>query len=260
MICRVAVLALVSGACAQPVYDDRLGVAGVPVDEGALAGRFGLASSAADLANVPILGEQVSGGMSFLLVDRTWDGAGYAQTNTLCRVLNFEVAGLASEVSDATARTVPPFAVPIAVDHDGGAVTTERFAELWAVQDLAGDDAMPTAPDDPRFYDMDGDDKPGATMATSGLVTGEVYFAQRKLLVYDGVVRSEDESFGLLTHKKEATVIAATDDLLLTQGERVQHPDPKESWWHEVRLADDATCDDLTAAVDDGTMPMLRPF
>ena len=189
MICRVALLALASGACVEPVYDDRLGVAGVPVDEGALAGRFSLVSSAADLAHLPLVGDQVSGGMSFLLVERSWDGVGYAQTNTLCRVLNFDVAGLVSEVSEATARTVPPFAVPTLIDHERGAVSTERFAELWAVHDLDDGDAMPTAPDDPRFYDMDSDDKPGATMATSGLVSGEVYFAQRKLVSYAGVVR-----------------------------------------------------------------------
>ncbi len=260
MICRIAALGLAANACVAPVYDDRLGVAGVPVDEGALAGRFGLASTAADLAHVAILGDQVSGGMTFVLVDRAWDGTAYAQTNTVCRVVNFEVAGLQSTISDETASTVPPFAVAVDVDHAAGAVTTDRFAETWAVQGLGADDALPSAPDDPRFYDMDGDGKPGATMATSGLVTGELYFAQRKTLTFEGVVRGPNEAFGLLTHKKEATVIAATDDLLLTQGEREPHPDPKESWWHEVRLADDATCDDLTAAIDDGGFSLLRPF
>ncbi|MBI1948790.1 MAG: hypothetical protein HYS27_24095 [Deltaproteobacteria bacterium] len=264
MIGRVLLVAIASSACVEPVYDDRLGVAGVPTDEGALAGTFGLASTAADLAEVPLLGEQVGGGMTFALVTRAWDGAGYAQTNTICRVINYDVAGLSSAVSEDTVHTIPQVPVVITIDHASGAVATERFFELWAVRGLSPDEDMPTAPDDARFstyfYDMDGDGNPGATMTTSGLVSGEVYFAQRKGLAFTGVVRGPDESFGLLEHKKEATVIDATDDLLKTQTVRAQHPDPKQSWWHEVRLADSAGCADLTAAVDDGTFSLLRPF
>lgn len=257
---RVALLALAASSCAQPAYDDRIGVGGVPTEQGALAGRFGLASTAADLAQVPLLGEQVGGGMTIALVERSWDGVAYQQTNTVCRVINFEVAGLASTIDDATARAVPPIAVTLAVDHARGAVSTEEFFETWAVRDLSADDPMPTARDDARFFDMEADGHPGATVSTSGLVTGELYFAQRKALTFDGVVRSPDETLGLLTHTKEATVIDATDELLLSQTERTQHPDPKLSWWHEVRLVDDASCDTLTAAVDDGSFSLLRPF
>ncbi|OGQ09192.1 MAG: hypothetical protein A2138_22140 [Deltaproteobacteria bacterium RBG_16_71_12] len=260
MIGRAGLLTLAASACVAPVYDDRLGVAGVATDEGALEGTFGLASTAADLAEVPLLGEQVGGGMTFALVERSWDGEGYRQTNTICRVINYEVAGLASAVSEETVHAIPRIPVPIAVDHAAGTFATDRFFELWAVQGLSPDEDMPTAPDDARFYDMDGDDKPGATMTTSGLVTGEVYFAQRKGLAFEGVVRGPDEAFGLLTHRKEATVIDATDDLLKTQTVRAQHPDPKLSWWHEVRVADSAGCAELTAAVDDGSFSLLRPF
>ena len=257
---RVLLFGLAVSSCVAPVYDDRLGVSGVATSEGALAGRFGLVSSSADLAQVPLLGEQVGGGMTMVLVERSFDGSAYTQRNSICRVINYEVAGLASALSEDTARAVPVVSPRIAVDHASGAVTTDTFYEMWAVQDLTPDDAMPTDASDARFYDMDDDGKPGATMTTSGLVTGEVYFAQRKALSFEGVVRGPDELFGLLTHKKEATVIGATDELLRTQTVRAQHPDPKLSWWHELRLADDASCDDLTAAVDDGGFSLLRPF
>lgn len=260
MILRACLLVAATAACTKPVYDDRIGVEGVPTEEGALAGRFGLASTCADLANVPLLGEQVGGGMTFTLVDRSWDGQAYAQTNTLCRVVNFEVAGLASAVDEETARSVPPISMSLTLDHRTGAVSSPKFFEMWAVGELGPDDPMPTSPDDPRFYDMEADGKPGATVKTSGLVTGELYFAQRKALTLDGVVRGPDEMLGLVVHKKEATVIDATDELLLSQTERAQHPDPLLSWWHEVRLDDDASCDDLTAAVDDGSFSQLRPF
>ena len=260
MILRMMLLGLTASSCAQPAYDDRIGVAGVRTSEGALAGHFGLASTAADLAQVPLLGEQVGGGMTISLVERALDGAAYQQTNTVCRVINFEVAGLASTIDDATARAVPPIAVTLEVDHASGAVSTEEFLEIWAVRDLSAADPMPTARDDARFFDMEADGHPGATVSTTGLVTGELYFAQRKALTFTGVVRGADEMLGLLTHKKEATVIDATDELLLSQTERTQHPDPKLSWWHEVRLVDDAGCAELTAAVDGGSFSLLRPF
>ena len=73
---------------------------------------------------------------------------------------------------------------------------------------------MPTDGTDPRIIDMDADGKPGATLLASGIATGEIYFAQRKTLSLTGVVRGADESFGLLTHKKEQLVIDATSELL----------------------------------------------
>lgn len=260
MIVRFIVVVAACAACEKPVYDDRLGVAGVPTEDGALAGRFGLVATCADLANVPIVGEHVGGGMTFSLVERSWDGAAYQQTNNVCRVDNFEVAGLASAIAKATARSIPPVPVSIAVDHASGAVSTERYFEMWAVRDLSPDDPMPSASDDARFFDMEDDGNPGATVSTSGLVNGELYFAQRKGLSLEGVVRGPDELLGLIEHKKEATMIAATDDLLLSESERAQHPDPLLSWWHEVRLAEDASCEDLEAAVEDGSVSMLRPF
>ena len=260
MILRLCLAVAAASSCARPAFDDRIGVAGVPTEEGALAGTFGLVSTCADLANVPILGEQVGGGMTFTLVERSWDGAAYQQTNTVCRVDNFEVAGLASAIRRATARSVPPFSVTAAVDHAAGAISTERYFELWAVRDLSPDDPMPTARDDARFFDMEDDGNPGATVSTSGIVNGELYFAQRKVLAQEGVVRGPEELLGLIEHKKEATVIAATDELLLSQTERAQHPDPLLSWWHEVRLAQGASCEDLEAAVEDGSVSMLRPF
>lgn len=260
MILRLCLVAAASASCVQPVYDDRLGVSGVRTEEGALAGRFGLVVACADLANVPLLGEQLGGGMTFILVDRAYDGEQYQQKNEICRVINYETAGLASTIADETARAIPDVDVSIHIDHRSGAMSTDQYHELWAVTDLAPDEPMPTSATDARFYDMEGDGNPGATVTTSGLVAGELYFAQRKWVTLDGVVRGPDEQLGLIEHRKEATVIDATDDLLLSQAERAQHPDPLESWWHELRLADDASCDDLTSAIDDGSFPLLRPF
>ena len=263
----VSVVAVVVSAagCAQPHYDAVLGVAGVAVPDGALAGAFARVTQAADLAHVPALGDKEGGGQTFSLVVRTWDGAAYRETDQVCSVVNFDVAGLHTEISLATARSVPAFSAPVDVVHETGEVSA-RLQEVWALPGI-GDDPLPTDAGDPRVVDMDSDGHPGATVVASGLASGEVYIAQRKTLTLTGVTRSADESFGLVVHKKEAVILDATSPLLKTSAAREQHPDPKESWWHEIRVgtsdgsaADSSTCDDVDSALHNGSLTDLRPF
>ncbi len=239
--------------CAEPHYDADLGVEGVPVAPGALAGTFAKVSQAADEDDVPALGQQEGGGQTFALVTRTWDGQAYAETDQVCRVVDFDVAGLHTEVSEQTAHSIPAYDVAFAVVHETGEVASDPYQEVWALTGVGKDGPLPTAPDDPHVIDMDGDGKPGATLTATGLAEGEIYVVSRKTLTLSGVVLGPDEAFGLLTHKKEGNVLDATNPLLKSEASRKPFPDPKESWWHEVRIADGAGCD----AVD---VSDLRPF
>jgi hypothetical protein len=38
------------------------------------------------------------------------------------------------------------------------------------------------------------------------------------------------------------------------------YPDPKESWYEEVRIADDASCDDVVEMEAAGDLGQFRPF
>jgi hypothetical protein len=257
-LCASATIA----ACTQPVYDSTLGVTGVPVDEGSLAGTFAIQSTATDQANT-ILGPQDGGGTTYSLVTRTYDAASktYLQHVQVCAVIDFDVAGLSSTISDEAARSVPAFDTVLDVDHATGAYDVSTFEEVWAVH--LPDNAtspLPATKDSPEVYDMDGDGKPGFTVKTSGLVDGELYVVQRKTLTYSGVVRSKDESFGLVKHHKESVVLDATNSLLKSSVDRKQHPDPKRSWFQEKRIAADATCDTVKAAITDGTLAEHAPF
>ena len=135
-----------------------------------------------------------------------------------------------------------------------------RYREFWAVQGLNDDEPLPTDKESAVFYDMDGDTNPGATLTASGLVDGEVYVAQRKTVDQQGVVQGTDSSFGLAQVKKEGTVLGASNDLLLNEAPRTPHPNPKNSWWVEVRIDDGAGCDGVTAARDSEALPLRRPF
>ena len=98
---RVSALLLVlSGAglvaaCAEPFYDDDIGVEGVAVDEGSLAGVFAVKGTAVDQADT-VLGKVDTGGITFYLSTRTYNAETRVYDEVLkdCAVENFETAGL----------------------------------------------------------------------------------------------------------------------------------------------------------------------
>jgi len=267
MILRLSLLAVVGGvapgmACQEPYYDDTIGVEGVPTDTGALAGTFALQSQAMDQANT-VLGPVDTGGVTWSLVVRTVradDPNAYDERIEVCDVENFETAGLTTVNTPATIDAIPESLATLIVDHATGAFHRQPYREYWAVRDLDDDAPFPTDKESSVFYDMDDDGQPGTTVLTSGLVDGEVYVAQRKTVEQQGVVQGEDVSFGLSRVTKEGTVLAASNDFLLNEAPRTPHPNPKNSWFMEVRLAEGAGCDAVVGARDDETLPVRRPF
>lgn len=251
-----------AAACPEPFYDDVIGVEGVATETGSLQGTLALKSQAMDRANT-VLGPVDTGGITYSLVTRTWredEPARYDETHKVCDVENFETAGLTAVNTRATIDGIPVSTTVLDVDHASGAFTRQPFHEYWAVQNLDDNDPLPEDKTSAVFYDMDNDGNPGTTVTTSGLVDGEVYVAQRKTISHTGVVQGEALSFGLARVKKEGTVLGASTDLLLNEAERVPHPDPKQSWWMEIRIDDDAGCDAVIDARDSDALPIKRPF
>jgi hypothetical protein len=260
---KIVVAAVWLGAllgCEKPVFDDRIGVAGVATADGSFAGTFALKAVLTDQADTA-LGTILSGGMTFYLVTTTHDGDGtYQATYDICDVINFETAGLTTVIPPDTLASLPSFSSTITIDHGTGAMSLDVYREHWAVADLPANEDLPQDPTDPRFFDVEGDDKPGATVVTSGLVSGEVYVAQRKTVSTSGVVRDDDSAVGLCTHRKEGIVLDATNDFLKTESPRRPHEDPKRSWFVLTRLEDNADCASVLAAKDDGRLPVRPPF
>ena len=260
---RWYIAALLGGAsCAEPFYDDNIGVEGVKIDEGALAGTFALKGNGVDQADTAI-GKVDTGGRSFYRSQRTFnvDTKVYDETLTLCAVENFETAGLQTTNNPAAIAAIPEVSTTIDVDHATGAYTRATFFEYWAIQGLGDTEPLPRDVNDDVYFDSDADGHPGATVFTQGLVpNGEVYIAQRKKVSATGVVRGVDKVFGLLASKKEGIVLAANNNFLLTEAVRVPHPDPKESWWMEIRIDDDGGCAEVEQARDDDDLPLRRPF
>ena len=254
----------------EPHYDDDLGEEGVPVAPGAMAGTFALKMQITTVTELPALGESVGGGDTFVLVTRSYDEASATYAETL------EVCGgrIAAENSTSTLPLESWQAIPATSprtttlrDADG---YFERDAHLeqWGLDlDDPYDDPLPADEVEalePAFaetiVDMDDDGNPGMTIAVEGLVSGNFYFVQRKLSDMRGIIRSEDEIIGLNDTRFEQTILGAESGVVRQGFPQNPHPDPKQSWVQEIRLADDAGCDDVLDAVETEALSRLRPF
>lgn len=276
-----ALLSVVAVACEkpEPFFSSDIGVAAVPVEPGAHAGTFALRTINTTQILVPGIDPLEGGGENFRLVTRTYDAEAdaYVQRSELCGGFNYEVAGVVTEAPESTYRAVPPSEAERVSITPEGVYASTGHVQLWALQDLPElfDTPLPEtreeALEEPwtveggegRIYDMDGDDQPGFSLVVgSGLGDGQIYAVQRKTVDLAGVVLGPDRAVGLADNVNETLTLGASNPLIDrdTEGSSQPHPDPKKSWFEEARLADDATCDDVLSAIDDGVLSQFRPF
>lgn len=261
------------GCAPAPVYDQELGVQAIGAEEGALAGTFALKIRSLTLEETPVLGEQEGGGINFVKVTRTYDAeAGlYRQQSQLCGGFSYPVAGVGTSMPFSTYQQVAPSVQEtVEVDHDRGTYRERGHLQLWALRDLPDPYNTPLpfdaaeaeqAPHRDHIYDHEDDGKPGVTIFIDGFISGEIYGVQRKKVELDGVILGPDQALGFARLQKESVQLGANNDLLkLGAGSARDHPDPKESWFFEIRIADDAGCDEVLAAEEDGRLPAFAPF
>lgn len=264
-------------ACAPPpapVYDATLNLQALPIEPGAFAGTFALKVVAANLIRVPVpgIGDQLGGGINTRLVTRTWhpESGTYLQESKLCSGANFEVAGVNTSVPAETYAAVPRSVEEVVtLDHERGTYAAAGHVQLWGI-DLPEPLATPLPadaeeaarpPHAERIFDMDDDGQPGITLYVSGIFNGQIWAVQRKRVDLEGLVMSPDRALGFSRNRYETVVLG--DDILLydaDMGATEPWPDPKESWFEEVRIEEGSTCDHVRAAEAEGKLSRLRPF
>ena len=261
-------------ACAkpEPFFSNDIGVAAIPIERGAHAGTFALRTTNTTQINVAGIDPLEGGGENFRLVQRTYLEADdvYLQRSEMCGGFNYEVAGVVTAAPASTYQAVPPSEDERVTIGDDGAYGSTGHLQLWALQNLPEETALPEeradafeAPWTDRIFDMDGDEQPGFSLVVgSGLGNGKIFAIQRKTVDLAGVVLGPDKAIGLADNANETLTLGADNPLIDrdTEGSSQPHPDPKKSFFEEGRLADDATCAQVLTAIDDGVLGRLRPF
>jgi hypothetical protein len=270
----VSAAALVGAGCGPPpVYDDDIGVAAIPIAPGEAAGTFALKVVNTTLVHIPILGDEAGGGTNYRLVRRTWnaDDGVYEQRSQLCGGFNEEVGGVTTTLPESSYRAVPESTAERVVIDDDGTYRQTDHLQLWGLRNLpdpfdtdlpANKDEAARSPHKQRIYDMDDDGNDGVTASISGAVIGDVYIVQRKTVTTRGVVLGPDRAIGLAENTNEVVQLGNTNFLLdrQSEGSSEPHPDPKRSWFEEVRIDDDADCDVVSRAEGDGVLSRFAPF
>ena len=65
---------------------------------------------------------------------------------------------------------------------------------------------------------------------------------------------------GLAEGTYEQVTLDSTNSLVNESITKDPHPNPKESWFEEIRIDDGADCDEVEAAIADGRITRLNPF
>lgn len=121
-------------------------------------------------------------------------------------------------------------------------------------------DALPSAHNDPRVVDLDGDGHPGMTIHASilGVMNGDCYAVQRYRYSLDGTVFDGNTIVGFVDWTSEQNVLAATHELLLEPFSDDTHPDRSLHRFLMIRTDGSWTCDTLKDHLQE--MLMLLDF
>lgn len=264
----IALLLVGCGYHPKGAVDLNTGLQGIGVDEGSLAGTWVTVAEFDQIVPAGLLGDQPGGFISHFLVTRTWRSGSYTDTFRRCSRAPFEVGGSRTLVPTGTFDKLAPFAAPSSADHREGSWKSDDVIELWGLQnlpepatsELPKHDDYKLSPWSEQVLDEDADGEPAVTQYSHGSVGGKMFVVERTVFALEGTIISPDRVQGLVQlRSNHSNRLESTSALLL--GETVTRQDPaRVSWFDSVRLKADATCDDVAAALADGTVSTSKPF
>lgn len=267
-------LVLFSTAACGPkvgVVDPQTGLVGHPVEEGALAGTWGMLTNFATLVTIPVLGDREAGGNSTRLVQRTWDAKLRAYSDTFIRCTNAvsEVEGARTIVLEQTLLKMSPSSYVSHAAHADGTFSTDPVIDLWGVHHLPDPALTPlpthanyeTPPNSDYLWDEDEDGHPGVTVHMRGTLAAELYLCKRNIYTFDGTILAPDRVQGLIRQgTSESNSVKSTVSWMEGEGSSKPNPDPLRSWFDMVRLEEGAGCEEVKAAVAAGQLATGAPF
>ena len=207
------------------------------------------------LSKIPIVGRVTTVTTSYLRVEIDQDGEELR--------LDSEVCHLEIDSSQDSVRTIVPPRFVRAMEEqsrrarlvetsDGDAkfVAPSKTTTLGVRLRSPSYENLPSEPDDPRIVDQDGDGDPGVTLQLRGLVSADLYVAQRGSDALRGEVRGNSIIDGLVSWSSDQKVLGSTSIFVKSQPESRPHPDEDRSYFRTTRIDASASCSDIVSNRD----------
>jgi hypothetical protein len=216
-----------------------------------LGGTYVLLQQSTVISEVPVVSDLVTRTRSVSIQRLEHRGDRLVGTGRLCQVkLHTSSSMVRLELPAGLARVLPPVVTDARLEPSGADLTfRQRESALVFGARLAkpSTEPLPRSSDDPRVLDQDGDGKPGVTVRVRGLVSGELYIAQRSISSLRGARRG-DVFTGRVDFRTEDVVLGSTSKLLERRAKT--RPDPSQSFFRMKRAPAGTTCAEAQALAD----------
>lgn len=214
-----------------------------------LRGSWALLQVIAEHWDVPLVGERLRRVIQVAKIHVEQDGENLTLKSEEVCLMSFDMGTALVQLS-----VLPEFVGKVRVGPIYGKVIPDGekwlfliapFLVLNGVELSTPTEPLPTAPDDPRVRDQDGDGKPGFTVQVRilGLISGETYVVQRIRQEYRGEIIGPDLIRGQIFWEDEQVTLGASASFFLISGKG--RPAPEEAFFLMRRIQGQETCAEI---------------
>jgi hypothetical protein len=233
----VAVVAIIALGAPEPI--------GAAHTEQDLSGRWMMAQLSTTVARVPVIGNVYAKSRLVALLNLKHERERLHGKGMLCQLeVDSGSRWVSTTLPTAFMRSLPrPFVDGRVIRDAAGRLRFEQTKQTLVVGARLREpehDPLPRSPSDPQVYDQDGDGHPGVTIQIGGLVSGDIYVAQRSWTTLSGTAFGSAGFAGPLRFGNEQVVLEATSSML--DDPPLSRPVPSQSWFRMVRLPKSTRC------------------
>lgn len=218
----------------------------IPASSGAedsLSGYYLYVQETTSVTKLPVLADVVATTRAVSVQRLSFDGKWLRGSGVLCDIHMSSSSKLVkTELPPSFLRALPAVVTNAQIKKEGSTLTfTQPSQTLVLGADLKSraTDPLPTDANDARVRDDDEDGKPGVTVRVSGLVSGEIYLAQRSTSRLSGHATA-DGFHGTIHFTNDQSILGATKDVLKRNPNA--KPDPSRSEFTLRKLTRNLTC------------------
>ena len=226
-----------------------------------LSGVWAMVQITSEIVQIPIVGERTRTTATYLrlTVDQSPTTLTVLETHCATNIDDGTIM-VKTTIPDAFLRSlgVTERAARLELASDTNQSTdahssNPRIVFPWTTQVLGArlkdpeSEPLPTDEADPRVFDQDNDGHPGMTVRVEimGLITGEVYVAQRNRNRLVGTVVSPGFIQGTIEWEAEQVVLGASSSFLESAGQGIPDSDPERNFFLAKRIDPAVGCADI---------------